>query len=69
MPNRAFDRIDHRWKLKQHAVARGLDDAAPVFRHESISDHAVFAKCTDGADLVDAHEARVTDNISRNYGR
>src|SRR6266850_2601766 len=25
---RAFDRIDHRRKLQQHAVARGLDDPA-----------------------------------------
>jgi hypothetical protein len=52
---RAFDRIDYRWKLKQHAVARGLHETAPVFCHEGVGNLAVFTECAGGADLVEAH--------------
>jgi hypothetical protein len=37
-----FDGIDNRRKLKQHAIARGLDEAAAVFRHEGVGNLAVF---------------------------
>src|SRR6516162_3795451 len=33
----AFGRIDHRGKLKQHAVPRGLHEASTVFCHEVIN--------------------------------
>jgi hypothetical protein len=65
----AFDRIDHRGKLKQHAVPRGLDDATAVFCHESIGDLAVFAERAGGADLVEAHEPRVARHVSGDYCR
>ena len=65
----AFDRIDHRGKLKQHAVPRGLHETTPVLRHESIGDHAVFAERAGGADLVEAHEPRVARDVSRDYCR
>src|ERR1700754_2760874 len=64
----AIDRIDHRRKLKQHAVSRGLHEASPVLRHESIGDLAVFAEGAGGADLVEAHEARVARDVGRDYG-
>jgi hypothetical protein len=66
---RAFDRIDHRGKLKQHPVPCGLHEAAAVFRHESVGNLAVFAECAGGADLVEAHEPRVTRHVSGDYGR
>src|ERR1700750_3131126 len=62
--HRAFDRIDDRGKLKQHAVPRGLDDASAMFPHESVSDCSVFAKGASGADLVEPHEPRVARNVS-----
>ena len=62
---RALDRIDHRGKLKEHAVARRLDETPPVLCHESIGDLAVLAECVGGADLIEAHEPRVTRNVSR----
>ena len=49
---RAFDRIDHRGKLEQHAVSGGLDDPASMLRHQRIGDGAVFAEGAGGADLV-----------------
>ena len=51
--HRALDRIDHRGKLKQHAVPRALHEASPVLLHECIGDLAVFAECAGGADLVE----------------
>src|SRR5262249_11186344 len=42
--HRAFDRIDHRRKLKQHTVARCLDDPSPVFCHEGVGNLAVFSR-------------------------
>jgi hypothetical protein len=39
-----------------------------VLLHESIGDLAVFAEGAGGADLVEAHEARVASDISRDYG-
>jgi hypothetical protein len=39
-----------------------------VFLHECIGDLAVFAEGARGADLVEAHEARVANDISRDYG-
>ena len=66
--HRAFDRIDHRGKLKQHAVPRALHEASPVLRHESIGDLAVFAERAGRADLVEAHEPRVARDVSRDYG-
>src|SRR5262249_36128777 len=65
---RALNSIDHRGKLKQHTVTRGLDDAPSVLRHESIGDLAVFAESARGANLVEAHEPRVACDISRDYG-
>ena len=41
--HRAFDRIDHRGKLKEHTVPCGLDDATAVFCHESIG---VTVRCS-----------------------
>src|SRR5258705_12371943 len=65
--HRALDRIDHRRKLEQHAVPRGLDETAPVFGPESVGDRAVFAERAGGADLVEAHEPRVTRHVSSHY--
>jgi hypothetical protein len=65
----AFDRIDHRGKLKQHAVPHGLHEAAAVFRHDGVGNLAVFAERASGADLVEAHEPRVARHVSRDYGR
>jgi hypothetical protein len=38
-----------------------------VFRHESVGDRAVFTEGARRTDLVEAHEARVTGNVSRDY--
>ena len=62
---RAFDCIDYRGKLKQHAVTRGLDETTSVFCHESEGNLAVFAECAGGADLISTHQARVARDISR----
>src|SRR5262245_39860206 len=59
-----LDGIDHGGKLKRHAVAGRLDDAASVSCHEGVGNFAVFAECADGADLVKAHEPRVTHHVS-----
>jgi len=61
----AFDCIDHRRKLKEHAVPRGLDYATTVLRHEGIGDRAVFSEGAGGADLIEAHEPRVPSDIGR----
>jgi len=61
----AFGRIDHRGKLKQHAVPRGLREAAAMFCHEVINDHAVFAEGAGGAHLIDAHQPGITRDIGR----
>jgi hypothetical protein len=55
--HRAFDRIDYRGELKQHAVPCGLDKTTPVLRHESISNRSVFAEGAGGTHLVEAHKA------------
>jgi hypothetical protein len=65
----AFDRIDYRGKLKQHAVPGGLDDTTAMFCHEGVGNLAVFAECAGGADLVEAHQPRVTGYVSRYYCR
>jgi len=39
----AFDRIDHRGKLKQHTVSGGLHEPTAVFCHEGVGSLAVFA--------------------------
>jgi hypothetical protein len=64
----AFDRIDHRGKLKQHAVPGGLYEPTAVFSHESVGDLAVFAERARGADLVEAHEPREARYVSGDYG-
>jgi hypothetical protein len=66
---RAFDRIDYRGELKQHAVSRGLHEAPPVFCNEGVGNFSVLAECAGGADLIEAHQARVTGNVSRDYCR
>ena len=65
----AFNRIDDRGKLEQHAVPPGLHEATPVFRHEGVGNLAVFAECAGGADLIEAHKPRVTSHVSGDYGR
>jgi hypothetical protein len=65
----ALDRIDHRGKLKEHAVPRGLHEPTAVFCHEGVSNLAMFAECAGRADLVEAHEPRVARHVSRDYGR
>jgi hypothetical protein len=67
LSGRGSGRIDDRRKLKQHAIPRGLDDPAPVLRHEGICYLAVFAVCAGSADLVEPHEPRVTGYVSRDY--
>jgi hypothetical protein len=61
---RAFNRIDHRRKLKQHAVARGLDDPAAMLCHQCVGDSPVFAESAGGADFVEAHEPRKASHVS-----
>ena len=61
----AFGRIDHRGKLKQHAVPRGLHEATAMFCHEVINDHAVFAEGAGGAHLINAHQPGITRDIGR----
>src|SRR5258705_6914656 len=51
----AFDRIDRRVKLKQHAVPSGLDETDPEFGYDCICDRAVFTACACGTYLVEAH--------------
>ncbi len=65
----AFDRIDHRGKLKQHPVPRALHEPTAVFRHEGVGNLAVFAECAGSADFVEAHEPRVARHVSSDYGR
>jgi hypothetical protein len=55
---RAFDRIDHRGKLKQNAIARGLDDTPAMFRHHCVSYNAVFSQDAGGACFVQTHQPR-----------
>ena len=61
--NRTLDRIDHRGKLKENTVSGGLHEPPPVLLHECIGDLAVFAECTGCADLVEAHERRLSVNL------
>ena len=51
--DRAFDRIDDRGKLKQHAISRGLHEAAAVLCHQSVGDLAVFTEGASGTDLIE----------------
>jgi len=37
--------------------------------HESIDNGAVFAERAGGADLVEAHEPRISRDVSRHYRR
>jgi hypothetical protein len=67
--HRTLDRIHHRRKLKQHAVARGLHEATAVFRHEGVGNLAVFAQGAGGTHLVEPHQPRVARDVSRYYGR
>jgi len=60
----AFNRIDHRRKLQQHAVARGLDDPATMLCHQCVEDSAVFAESACGANLVEAHKARKASHVN-----
>jgi len=64
-----FDRIDHRGKLKQHAVIRCLHEATAMFCHEGVGNLAVFAEGAGGAYLVEPHEPRVARHVSRDNGR
>jgi hypothetical protein len=40
-----------------------------VLRHEGVGNLAVFAEGAGGADLVEAHEPRVTGHVSSHYRR
>jgi hypothetical protein len=64
----AFDRIDYRGKLKEHAVTCGLHEATPVFRHEGVGNLAAFAEAAGGANLVQPHEPRVARHVGGDYG-
>jgi hypothetical protein len=66
--HRALDRIHNRWKLKQHPIPGALHETSAVFRYECIGNLAVFTQCVGGAHLVETHEARVTGDISCDYG-
>ena len=66
---RAFDRIDHRGKLDQHAVAGGLDDTPTMLRYQRIGYGAVFAQDAGGADLVEPHKSRITGHVGGQYRR
>jgi integrase-like protein len=61
----AFDGINHRGKFNEYTIPRGLHEATPVLRHESISGFPVFAECSGGTDLVEPHKARVARHIRR----
>ncbi len=67
--DRAFDRIDHRGKLDQHAVARGLDDAATMLRHQRVRHDAALAQRAGGARLVEPHQARIAGHVGGQYRR
>ena len=61
--DRAFDGGDDGGKLKQQAVARGLDDTSPELRHNRPRPLAMFAHHPRRPRLVLAHEARVAGNV------
>jgi hypothetical protein len=52
-----------------HLCAYEFHEASPVFCHEGVGNLAVFAEGAGGADLVEAHEARVARYVSRDDGR
>ena len=67
--DRALDRIDNRRKLKQQTVPRGLDDPATMLCHKCIGNGPVSTEDTGGADLVEAHKARIARHVGGQYRR
>ena len=67
--HRATDRIDHAGEFHQHAVAGGFDDAAAVPGDGGIDQFAAMRlQRRDGAHLIGAHQAAVTNHIRRQNG-
>jgi len=63
---RAADRVDDASELDQHAVARGLDDVAAVAGDRGVDELAtVCLERSQGADLVDAHQPAIADDVRR----
>ena len=66
---RAIDGIDDRGELDQHAVARCLDDAAAMLRHQRVAHNAVLAERARGPGLVEPHEPAVAGHVGGQYRR
>jgi hypothetical protein len=66
---RAFHRIDHRWKLNQQAITRSFDDTAAMLGDQCVGDSAMFAQDAGGANLVEAHQARIAGHVGHSYRR
>jgi hypothetical protein len=67
--NSAFDRIDHRGKLDQQAIARSLDDTPGVFRYHCVGHNAVLAQNAGGAYFIEPHKTRVAGDVGSQYRR
>ena len=68
--DRASRRIHRTGKLDQHAVARGLDDAAPML--DDLRIEKSFSECLQLAEralFIGAHEPAVTGDICRQNSR
>ncbi|HZZ25271.1 MAG TPA: hypothetical protein VFE60_23115 [Roseiarcus sp.] len=61
--DRAFDRGHYGGKLRQHAVARRLDETSAEAPHDRRRRLATLAHQLYCASLVLAHEARIADHI------
>jgi hypothetical protein len=67
---RAADCVDDAPELDEHAVARRLDDAAAVTGDRGVDElAAVRLQRRQGADLVDAHQAAIADDVRRQNRR
>ncbi len=62
--DRALHGIHHAGKLRLYAVAGGTDYAASMVLYEGIGHLTVGSESMQGADLVRAHEAAVTLDVS-----
>ncbi len=65
----ALHRVDYRRKLDQQTIARGLYDTTAMLRHQRIGNGPVFTQGAGGADLVEAHQSRITGHIGGHDSR
>jgi hypothetical protein len=61
--DRTLDSVDSTSEIGDDTVARGVEDAAPMQRDQSVDDEAASLQPSERADLIARHQPAVTGNV------